>query len=59
MGFLSRCFAEVQIPLYETYKGDCEETMIPYISQIDEKIETEIFNGVECKFITLLGTDGK
>jgi hypothetical protein len=33
--------------------------MIPYISQIDEKIETEIFNGVECKFITLLGTDGK
>jgi len=24
MGFLSRCFAEVQIPLYETYKGDCE-----------------------------------
>lgn len=35
MGYLSRCFAEVQIPLYETYKGDCEEVIIPFISQID------------------------
>ncbi len=59
MGTLARCFSEIHVPLYETYKGETQESMIPCIAQVAETIEKENFNGVFGKVVVFLASDGK
>ena len=45
IGGWSRRFTEIHIPLYENFKGEIDMSKIPYIEQLSEKLETEMFNG--------------
>jgi hypothetical protein len=59
LGALSRTICEIQMPLFENWRGELEPNSLPTLSQFSEEIELESVNGRNEKILTALGSDGK